>query len=135
MTIALDRLERAEFIRREHSGLDRRSIMIEITTAARRAIARLWQPIATEGHGLLEKYSEKELDCLVAFSKITFACNRNMLSAYASCHRAESDKSNCRRQPELHGASANLGFPMIYQCRLVRILAIYHFKVSTSHKL
>ena len=67
MTVALDRLERAGLITREHSNQDRRRVTVGVTATARQAIARLWQPIAQEGYDLLETYGDEERALLSRF--------------------------------------------------------------------
>ena len=69
MTTALDRLEQAGFIRRIHDRLDRRSITVEATPAATKAIREIWEPIRVEGLALLQAYGDAELELLSRFFK------------------------------------------------------------------
>lgn len=67
MTAALDRLERLEYIRRVRSATDRRSVIVEITPAARQLIEAFYSPIGQEGIAQLEQYSNAELALLRDF--------------------------------------------------------------------
>lgn len=67
MTTALDRLETAGLIRRVKHQPDRRSVRIEATAKARRAVETIWAPIRTEGLSLLDGYTDHELAVLVRF--------------------------------------------------------------------
>jgi DNA-binding MarR family transcriptional regulator len=67
MTTALDRLEAAGFIRRIDNPNDRRGIKVEATTAAKKAIREIWEPIGVAGFKLLEKYRDEDLKLLNRF--------------------------------------------------------------------
>ena len=67
MTAALDRLERLGYIRRVRSLTDRRSVIVEITPAARQLIEAFYGPIGQEGIAQLEQYSDAELAFLRDF--------------------------------------------------------------------
>jgi DNA-binding MarR family transcriptional regulator len=67
MTIALDRLEAAGYVRRIDDPDDRRGVRVEATAAAMKAIQEVWEPIRVDGNKLLERYSDEELKLLGRF--------------------------------------------------------------------
>jgi len=67
MTAALDRLERAGYIRRVRSSVDRRSVIVELTLTARRLIEEYYGPIGRAGLAHLDQYSDAELALLRDF--------------------------------------------------------------------
>lgn len=67
MTTALDRLEKAGFIRRLHDLQDRRGIKVEATAAAQNAVREIWEPVRRDGLAFLEKYSDEDLELLSQF--------------------------------------------------------------------
>src|SRR5262245_59257912 len=58
MTTALDRIERAGFVRRAKNQNDRRSVRVEMTDRAIREVQALYGPLAQEGGRSLQKYAE-----------------------------------------------------------------------------
>lgn len=81
MTTALDRLERAGFVRRIRDRQDRRSIKIEATPAAKKGVHAIWQPIRADGLDLLKTYSDAELELLLRF-----------FTDYCALHRAHAGR-------------------------------------------
>jgi DNA-binding MarR family transcriptional regulator len=65
MTTAIDRLEKAGYVRRVPDPEDRRGLRIEPTAEAMRAVGSVWGPLAEEGATMLARYSVEELDALV----------------------------------------------------------------------
>jgi DNA-binding MarR family transcriptional regulator len=64
ITVLLDRLERASYVRRTRDKEDRRRVLVEITAKARKQALELYGPIGEEAHGQLEDYSDQELRLL-----------------------------------------------------------------------
>ncbi|MGA8573661.1 MAG: MarR family transcriptional regulator [Desulfobaccales bacterium] len=77
MTTALDRLEKAGFIRRLHDLHDRRGINVEATPAAQKAVREIWEPIRIDGLVFLEKYSDEDLELLSQFFEEYCALQRD----------------------------------------------------------
>jgi len=67
MTTAIDRLERAGYVRRVGDPGDGRGVRVEATSSAKRAVRQIWGPIGTNGLKLLKKYSDSELDIVRRF--------------------------------------------------------------------
>jgi DNA-binding MarR family transcriptional regulator len=67
MTTALDRIERAGYIRRTPDPDDRRGVRVELTEEARRWIERIWGPIAEDGARILQTYETDELAIILRF--------------------------------------------------------------------
>lgn len=76
MTTALDRLEKAGYIRRLHDPLDRRGVNVEATRAAQKALRTIWEPIRLDGLSLLEKYRDQDIAVLIRFFKDYCALQR-----------------------------------------------------------
>jgi DNA-binding MarR family transcriptional regulator len=65
MTTALDRLERAGYLRRVRDQKDRRSVRVELAQDAVKSIQELYGPIAAQGVGMLQKFTATELSAVV----------------------------------------------------------------------
>jgi DNA-binding MarR family transcriptional regulator len=66
MTTALDRLERAGYLRRARDQEDRRSVRVELGKDAAKRVQELYGPIAAEGARMLRKFTVSELSALLA---------------------------------------------------------------------
>jgi DNA-binding MarR family transcriptional regulator len=67
ITSLVDRLEDQGFVRRVADPDDRRRVRIELTDAARQAIAETYYPMATDGEPWIRARTEKELRLLRDF--------------------------------------------------------------------
>jgi DNA-binding MarR family transcriptional regulator len=67
MTVALDRLERAGYVRRVRGETDRRRVMVEVTPRAHELTEAIWQPIGSEGTAQLARMTDDELTFLLDF--------------------------------------------------------------------
>jgi DNA-binding MarR family transcriptional regulator len=67
MTAALDRLERAGYVRRVRDGADRRQVRVEVTPRALELTEAIWGPIGAEGVDQLRRMSVEELTFLRDF--------------------------------------------------------------------
>jgi DNA-binding MarR family transcriptional regulator len=67
MTAALDRLERAGYVRRVRGETDRRRVRVEVTPRALKLTEGIWGPIAAEGIEQLRQMSVEELEFLADF--------------------------------------------------------------------
>src|SRR5262249_18047766 len=67
MTAALDRIERAGYVKRTREGADRRAVRVEITDLLRQHCQRIYGPIAIEGRRLLSRYRTAELVAVLRF--------------------------------------------------------------------
>lgn len=65
MTTALDRLERAGYLRRVRDQEDRRSVRVELATEAVKGVQELYGPIAAEGARMLQKFTAAELSLVL----------------------------------------------------------------------
>lgn len=66
-TAAIDRLERAQYVRRVRASGDRRGVLVELTAAARGRIETIYGPVGRAGIERLARYSEAELTLLHEF--------------------------------------------------------------------
>lgn len=66
-TTALDRVERAGYVRRVRHPSDRRGVLIEVTEKGRSATAEIWSPMVAAGGDTLSHYSEQELEVILRF--------------------------------------------------------------------
>ena len=67
MTTALDRLERAGWVRRVDHPTDGRGVSVEPTAMAKRVVRQIWEPIGKEGMRILDRYSDAELELIRRF--------------------------------------------------------------------
>jgi DNA-binding MarR family transcriptional regulator len=77
VTVALDRLEKAGFIRREPNPADRRSLIIRILPAKLRKIAGMYESIESETRRLLATLPERDLEAVVRFFETLSAARRD----------------------------------------------------------
>ncbi|MGA7341457.1 MAG: MarR family transcriptional regulator [Terracidiphilus sp.] len=67
VTVALDRLEKAGYIRREPNPEDRRSLLINLVTTRLRKLAGLYEGVEAETRRLLATLPERDLEAVVRF--------------------------------------------------------------------
>jgi DNA-binding MarR family transcriptional regulator len=67
ITFALDRLERAGFVRRIRDEADRRRVLVELVPAAQRQAARLHQPMVRDARAAMAKYTADDLAVICDF--------------------------------------------------------------------
>jgi DNA-binding MarR family transcriptional regulator len=65
MTTALDRLERAGYLRRVRDQEDRRSVRVELAKEAMNDVQELYGPIAAEGARMLQTFTAAELSAVL----------------------------------------------------------------------
>jgi DNA-binding MarR family transcriptional regulator len=61
ITVALDRLERAGYVRRVRDATDRRRVLVEVTNEGLRRAMECYGPIAREGQAGLEACTDEQL--------------------------------------------------------------------------
>jgi len=67
VTVALDRLEKAGYIRREANPADRRSLLIKMVPTKLRKLAGMYESIESETRRLLATLPERDLEAVVRF--------------------------------------------------------------------
>jgi DNA-binding MarR family transcriptional regulator len=72
ITRLIDRLVERGSVRRLADPEDRRRVLVEITPGAMRACDPFYEPIAREGTALLEQLSEKELDVILQYLRVSY---------------------------------------------------------------
>jgi DNA-binding MarR family transcriptional regulator len=72
VTRLIDRLVERGSIRRRADPEDRRRVLVEITPAALRTCEPFYGPIAKEGTALLEQRSERELEVILEYLRISY---------------------------------------------------------------
>jgi DNA-binding MarR family transcriptional regulator len=117
MTVSLDRLERAGFVRRVRDEDDRRRVVVEATPEARRRAWELYQPLVDEGMVQLGDYSDEQLRKLVDFLRasselqVAYAERLRRLAPRAgpvAAIRAAVKQAKWELKAELKGAKADL---------------------------
>jgi DNA-binding MarR family transcriptional regulator len=78
VTIVLDRLERAGYVRRVRDPADRRKVYVEMTTEMRDIGARVFSHFEKLTPAILEDFSPKQIEGLVAFLELGSLVNRAM---------------------------------------------------------
>jgi DNA-binding MarR family transcriptional regulator len=67
MTTALDRIERAGFVRRVPDREDRRRVLVELTPEAGRVTTEFYSEHAAMGEALYDRYNARDLQLLLDF--------------------------------------------------------------------
>jgi MarR family transcriptional regulator, organic hydroperoxide resistance regulator len=67
VTVALDRLEKAGYVRRQPNPDDRRSLLIALVPAKLRKLAHLYEGVERETRRLLATLPERDLEAVVRF--------------------------------------------------------------------
>jgi DNA-binding MarR family transcriptional regulator len=91
MTAALDRLERAGYVRRVRGEMDRRRVRIEVTPRALELTEAIWGPIGAEGIEQLRRMSAEELTFLRDFLRRGRELQERHARRVAAMNRRESD--------------------------------------------
>jgi DNA-binding MarR family transcriptional regulator len=73
ITAALDRLERAGFVRRERDVVDRRKVIVRVLPEARRKLAPLFAALAEAMTALHETYDADELALILEYQSACIA--------------------------------------------------------------
>src|ERR1700691_3259019 len=77
ITVALDRLEKAGYLRREPNPADRRSLLITLIPARLRKIAALYEGVENETRRQLAKLPQSDLEAVVRFFESLHAVRRD----------------------------------------------------------
>jgi DNA-binding MarR family transcriptional regulator len=72
VTRLIDRLVERGSVRRLADPEDRRRVLVETTPSALRACAPFYDPIAKEGTALLEERTEKELEVILEYLRVSY---------------------------------------------------------------
>ena len=67
VTVALDRLEKAGYIRRESNPDDRRSLLVKLVPASLRRLVGLYEDMESETRRLLATLPQRDLEAVVRF--------------------------------------------------------------------
>jgi len=67
VTVVLDRLEKAGFIRRSRNPADRRSLLISIVPARQKKLTATYATVQEQFRGVLEGFSDAELEVVLRF--------------------------------------------------------------------
>lgn len=67
VTALIDRLERAEYVRRVRDDRDRRRVFVELTERAVEAFGAIWGPLGRDGSELVSRYSAEELQVVIGY--------------------------------------------------------------------
>lgn len=74
-TTLIDRLERKGFVRRVPDPVDRRKVLVEMTSDGRKRVGRYYGPIVNDGSALVDGFSADQLglmrDWLIAARELT----------------------------------------------------------------
>jgi len=70
ITVALDRLEKGGFVRREANPADRRSVLVKVLPGKLKKLAGMYEGVEMETRRLMGSLSEKELEVVVRFFEV-----------------------------------------------------------------
>ena len=79
VTVALDRLEKAGYVRREPNPEDRRSLLIMLIPARLRKIAAMYEGVENETRRLLATLPEGDLEAVVRFFETMHEARRDTM--------------------------------------------------------
>lgn len=85
-TALIDRLERAGYVERTRDAADRRRVLVQLTPDARRAIGRIWGPLAEDGLALASRYTDDQLELVVEYLR----ASRELLERHVDRVRKEA---------------------------------------------
>ena len=71
VTAVVDRLEAAGYVRRVRDTVDRRRVMIEVTSRIDADAAPVFGPVADEGYRRMKGYTDEEIDTILAFVRMS----------------------------------------------------------------
>jgi DNA-binding MarR family transcriptional regulator len=81
ITVALDRLEKAGYLRREPNPEDRRSLLIMLIPARLRKVAAMYEGVENETRRLLATLPEGDLEAVVRFFETLHEARRDTLES------------------------------------------------------
>jgi DNA-binding MarR family transcriptional regulator len=81
VTVVLDRLENAGFVRRERNPHDRRSVIIRTVPAKMREVSQLYKPIIAAMKQVVSAYDAREISTIVDFFERANRTRRSALDA------------------------------------------------------
>lgn len=67
VTVVLDRLERAGYVRRSAHPEDRRSVLVSIVPARQKRVTTNYKSVQSQFHAALETFSDQELETVLRF--------------------------------------------------------------------
>jgi DNA-binding MarR family transcriptional regulator len=73
VTVALDRLEKAGYIRREPNPADRRSLLITLISTRMRKLTAMYEGVESETRRLLATLPQSDLEAAVRFFEVLHA--------------------------------------------------------------
>ena len=79
ITVALDRLEKAGYVRREPNPEDRRSLLIMLIPARLRKVAAMYEGVENETRRLLATLPAGDLEAVVRFFETLHEARRDTL--------------------------------------------------------
>jgi DNA-binding MarR family transcriptional regulator len=77
VTVALDRLEKAGYIRRKPNPIDRRSVLITLVPTRIRKLASLYEDVESETRRLLDTLSQDDLETVIRFFEVLQAGHKS----------------------------------------------------------
>jgi DNA-binding MarR family transcriptional regulator len=91
-TTALDRLERAGYVRREQNPEDGRGVRIALTAKIAAESAKIWGPIGEDSSRFLARFSVKELELILRFIEESTTLQEHHVERIASLRRRSGSK-------------------------------------------
>ena len=101
MTAALDRLERAGYVRRVRGETDRRQVRVEVTSRALELSQAIWGPIGMEGIEQLRQMTREELTFIRDFLRRGRELQERHALRIAALHERQPDSrlGTTRQEP------------------------------------
>ncbi len=77
VTVALDRLEKAGYVRREPNPADRRSLLITLVPARMRKLTAMYEGVESETRSLIARLPASDLEAVVRFFDVLAGARRD----------------------------------------------------------
>ena len=111
VTRLIDRLAERGIVRRRPDPEDRRRVIVEITPSAVRASEPFYAPIAKEGAALLEQRTEKELEVILEYLRISYEFTKRHTDRVAAMpDRVQLPKRRVNIKADLLGQKVRIRF-------------------------
>jgi DNA-binding MarR family transcriptional regulator len=91
VTIVLDRLEAAGYVRRVRDTADRRKVFVEMTESIKRITERIFAHYGRIGPLLMQRFSPAELEAIIQYLEMSAWMNREMAFTLKDHVRAAAD--------------------------------------------
>jgi len=84
VTVVLDRLEKAGYVRRSSNPADRRSVLVNVVAARQKRVTTNYDSVQKQFEGVLAGFSEQELETVLKFFSAANATRPSSMQGHAT---------------------------------------------------